>query len=801
MDKYIIEFINKITTQGQEAIHLENMDLLWNMPNECIKSKLILNQLLAKLMLLPIISNIDELCNEYSLNNNYKNILNEINNQLIMFSNMSQKYIIQEFTIQSIAHSLFDDLISNLPVEKNITSTEQLMEFVNNYIQLKLPSSQSGGFKGNLSNQFFIGLLLIFVLCSISSPELIIDENKLGKQVFPLITSNNEIMPYNKDILNITDKDIIISIDNLEYQQTNNIDLNKVVQVYNSDLEKNKTSILAPIYNIFKKYLTAQDMLVQVINDFNSRSISFSRQCESNCMRMVKEAYDKQVFINFKSLDNIETTVEKINSIKQIEAQRIEDQKKTIWESATTVFASGVQAVFQPETIAQPIFLGADLAISGIQSVMNILSFNEKEVIKQIMSEQSVTNMYQLSAEERRKLNERIYTFSKLYCVNSFNLQLNLNIQNNTLSAVGDKIDYNWMINLIQIIEANISSKMEEIKVSQDDAKSKEVALHILQSIKERFDILRTIIQELDSIINYSLKASLNKQIQYPTVRSIENIDNYFKEQLDYLTNLLNSLEKMFPLQEKQKEQAQIVLQDNLRLQQIENNITLGEQTALNLQRQFEANITLTNWNSEIMAFQTIMKGYKEFVSGKFQEYSGLTETFSQSITKLATSPVIGAFKGLTDQFSELIFYLLWSKSGMTILALLLVCLFFYCSFTFGTMTIINWMGKPFVFIFWNGFTFIYGIVKTTAGYIIYPVTVFYSKPTNTQTNLNDQNQNVPRILSDDESTAISGLLELKSRNGGTKKNKRVKKLSKSTNKKNKGKKTRKGHKKRRTRK
>jgi len=801
MNKYITELINKISTQGKQVIHLENIDLLWNLPNECIQTKLVLNQLLAKQMLVPMISNMDNLVGEYSLNSTTKNTLNEINNQLLYLSNMSQKFIIQEFTINSITHSLFDDLIDELPVEKNITSNDQLMDFVNNYIQSKKTMSQSGGLKGNISMNFFLGLLIIFVLCSISSPELIIDQTRLNSQVFPLITSTNEIMPYNKEILNITDKDIILSIDNLNYQTTSDIDLNKVVQVYNEDLEKNKTSILAPFYSIFKKYVTAQDMLVQIVNDFNSRSISFSRQCETNCLRMVKEAYDKKVFVNFKSLDNIETTIEKINSIRQIESQRIEDQKKTIWESATNVLASGVQAVFQPETIAQPIFLGADLAVTGLQGIMNILSFNEKEVVKQIIVEQSIKNTYQLSAEDRRVLNERIFTFSKLYCVNSFNLQLNLNIQNNTLSAVGDKVDYQMMLNLIQIIEANIASKMDEIKLSEDDDKSKQVALYILQSIKERFDILRTIIQELDSIVSYSLRASLNKQIQYPTVRSVENMDKYFKDQLDYLTTLLNSLEKLFPIQEKQKEQSQIILQENLRLQQIENNITIGEQKALNLQRQFEANITLTNWQSELTAFKTVMKGYTEFISGKFQEYSGLTETFSQEIAKIATSPILGAFKGLTDQFGDMVFYLLLSKSGITILVLLLVCLFFYCAFSFGTMSIINWMGKPFVFIFWNGFIFIYGLVKTTAGYILYPVTIFY-----TYTPEQNVTKDFPRILSEDENTAISGLLELKDRTGGYSTRKKLnKKRGKKTNKmvkKHRNKKiTRKNKKKKQTRK
>jgi hypothetical protein len=553
-------------------------------------------------------------------------------------------------------------------------------------------------------------LLLIFTPSAQTSNEI--------QQNLELITKkDNSYNPYNIAVLSGTKEDDFLKTIKTLDSKRSSVDITKAIAVYDKEIKNKYDNLFGSLINLLQPTIDAKQTILNIINDFNIQSRNSSTNIQKNCIELMKNSYDHGVFATWKSLDDIEITKQKIDSAKKLVEKQNEESRETIEGSAIAAVVSFTTGdIFSAATY---IGLAGKTMFESLSSTKQI-QYEEKQIIKA-----ETENIRGLNIQKKRDLENNLYIHSKFYCSYGYNLQLSFDENTNILNIYGDKIDYNWMINLIDILQENLKLA---ISTKEKDDNSK-VEYLLLKSTLQRLEILKEITNELSHIINFSFETHImNIQIQ-PSKNTVNEIQNYFNDQMNRLQELNRQLNEMYPKDKELLLKEKKIFEERIEVEIIKQQILDFQSNATNIIKQKSAERYASDLASSWIAAETYIKSWVNISENSLK----LTGSSLGILTK-EISDVIGQIpKALIDSnlelFNSILFKLLTNPSGWIFLSLPLFIFLFYFGYVAGIISTFTWSGRKFITIVYGGFVFVYELIKTPFGYLFKQEKVFISQP------------------------------------------------------------------------
>ena len=321
MDPTIFKkFVESLKGNNSESVHLESLDVTWNTPNLLLNSNELLLIILTKTSMIPFIPDYTTTANDLSLTPEQASSIQESNELVLVLHKMIQQYCIQQFCIGSIIKSEMDKLIFSAPEIKDVQSIDDLLAYMNNFKQEKdtQPQIQIGGFGPGDFLKILGTLLFLTFLITPSKTESISLGTTSNNQTNQLVLINgNVVNPYNPQMINMSLEDFSQQLeDTVSVQSKKPVSVNNIVVKYDDEVEKNKIQILQKFLAFFPEPKSGVAFLNDIIDNFNSELLRFSRDVETGCTELMGKANEKGVFGHYMDFDNSEITKQKISEVE-----------------------------------------------------------------------------------------------------------------------------------------------------------------------------------------------------------------------------------------------------------------------------------------------------------------------------------------------------------------------------------------------------------------------------------------------------------------------------------------------------
>ena len=721
MDNNFKQFVNSLKGNSTST-HLD-LDVTWNIPNLLLNSNELLLILLTKTTMIPFIQDYTTTANDLGLTNEQASSIQESNELVLVLHKMIQQYCIQQFALGSMMKSEMDNIILSAPEIEDIQSIDDMINYIQNF--KKAQQTQTGGV--NITSKFLnlIGklILFIFLITPISKSEDISSEKTSGNQTQLVLNGNNLIQPYNPQIVDISLEDFSQSLQEKSFiKSRRSSSVNNIIVKYDKDIEKQKTQVLSQFLSVFSTPQAGIDVLGDIIDKFNSGLSDFSQGAEGICLELMDKANDKGIFGHFMDFDTMDKTNQKIEDIKiNVARQNLEATQQTITSSLATVATSvGTFALTGDygEALNQAAPYILSLGSSLIDSLTNTQNIATKQ--QEFLAEKPVSTSTELSPAQKIELENKIYHFSKVYCSYGYNLQLQLT--GTDIDVIGDKIEYNWLLNVIALLENNIDLKITKSSLNKDVNKFE---LNALISLKQRFQILKAITNKLYHIVNFSMQSQISKLNIQPTGDSLEKIDVYFNNQLKDLLNMLESVKKQFPKREEDLKQESILVEadkklnetaDALKLQETEANI--ASQQRQNAIVQLVSEMKAQNVSASWIASETIMKSYINLAVNATGFMGESLGNIVEAVGEAGLNVPLGAIKSISDFILKIFWLIVSNPAWWLIIGCGVVMANFFFGGIMGVIYIFKKAGEIFVTITYGSIMFVYKLIKTPFGWI-----------------------------------------------------------------------------------
>lgn len=704
MEIPIEKILDKLKTSG-EAIHIDNVDITWDFNNLLVTTNEILSILLTKtscLQIIPDFTNKDVI--NILKNEEKSTTIQSFNEQLILIQSLVQKYCIQQYVVGSILKKLTDDIIESLP-ETNI---DTLLDFIKNYDELNTPILKGGAPYKNFLNFFKSSIYLLFLLCIVSSTA----ENTDLSDLSLIDQKNNQ---YSLGILHYTPEQFTRRIMDIEPTSSIEMKINNIVTKYDDSINMELNTIIGKIKSIISTPKFSNLRLEQFFDDFNEELRFFSRQVEKTCISLMVDSKEKGIFENYALIDTIDETKEKLEHIHDKIEKNTVDIKKGLVGSVS----GAAMSVVAYDPIGTANYLTSTIGylydyISDSSKTKN----DRKEILHQQKSliQTTQSNGFKPTKTERLEFESKLFVFSQLYCSMGFNLQIEL--QNNSVQLIGDRIPYMEMIKLITTLEQNLSIEIDKLSTEQPITEGIKNTILSLDSLQQRLSVLKEITNYLNNIINFSSELQIMKMTKYASPQSLPELEEYFKDQLNNLNNLLQKLNKKFPMKDKALDDAKALVEEDIELQSKQMNISDFLQNANNIARQRTAERISKNNQELWLATKTITQSFLDiglngifFAKDNLQKYTGAFVDFA------AQAP-LEVVNGMMRILNQVLFSVISNPSGWCIIMAGLFMLEFSVGGVSGTIRIFKSAGKMFIVIATGSIIFIYELVKTPFGYI-----------------------------------------------------------------------------------
>lgn len=384
--------------------------------------------------------------------------------------------------------------------------------------------------------------------------------------------------------------------------------------------------------NFYEYFLSNySEKLTNIIDNFNYNALYISKEYEYICLDLMKEVYDKNLLV----LDTLYLT-------KKTDTTHINKYiyNNKLWPSIANIISSGTKSIIFPNSIyfAETFFFTTELLSSYAYDLFQDNTNLNKNIL------------------QIRDLNNKLYSLTNIYCLNTFYIHVDV-IDNNYLIIYGDNIDYSWIIYLLQTLETNIQEILDnkkKIKYTYIINYDKDELI----SLYERLIKLRNIIQEIQIIINYSFDKMSYKAIDLKlNWKAIKYIKDYLNEIIIRMNTMLINVQKLFPIQENEKQKKIELLKQKKLLYDLDYNIT-----------HLQNFIKEDNWNKYLSDIHI-------FFINTCNKYSKTIEIFIQELANIVISPIFIIIRSIGIQLNKLISLMIFSKNGLTIICfIILVC-------------------------------------------------------------------------------------------------------------------------------
>jgi len=697
------EILKKLSETG-EAIHIDNIDPTGGINNLVISKIMEYFLLLTKVSSLPQVPDFKKMEVRESLGISDKdaNMLQIFNKDLLLIHSIVLKQIMTNLVILMMAKDLFDETIKSIPNQ----DMSILMKFIETPINFDV---QKGGMPKNVLKIIMYFILLGFISLE-SSPvsSNVLDSSNLvsidesgkyslthssepsGKQ---LQIVNEFIAGVPRGILDLNIGDLATDILNSDSISSKSVSLNNMIAVYDQNTQQQMNTLFGKIVSTFFNTPNGKEELDSIINDFNKELRQKSKMIEGQCIKLMEESKRNGIFEDLKSLDTLQETQEKLDSLSEVTKNETNILVKDVAGIAVEAAANLVTGdLFGFVTTI------ASTGIPILTYIQNTKNIVEKQISIKDTNDNEDTKFTSL---EQIAFQENLFAFTQVFCLSGYNLQVSFN--NNNIQIIGDKISYETMISLISTLNDNILIKMTLLSNEKENKNT----IMALSSLQQRLQILTSISQHFNSFITYAAQFRFVQLNQINTPDSIDELKTYFDEQLAKISELMDKLNMTYPL-------TQDILNRNKELIEADMELKLRESANLDIQQHNDNELRRKDTERNV-----------ENIKGTAEQVG----MYGSVVGKVAVDYMKGASEGLFDlglaipsglrdsimNFGNETFYNFFgSPGGLLILLMGLGCL----SIALQPYKILYDVTKKLVVIFSTPFVFVYELIRTPIGYL-----------------------------------------------------------------------------------
>jgi hypothetical protein len=709
MDDNIIDKLLQNLHESKNVIHVDDLDVTWDLNNLLVNSTESLSILLAKTSCLPLVPNFTEpvIYQTIGITQEQSNMVQEFNEQLISIHGIVEKYCVQQYVIQSIIKKMMDDIILNLPE----TDMTYLLDFIKTYHENK-NNNLIGGQKGMHFIHFMkIVIYLFFIVCFVSP--LSID-----KQTDELSLIDTSKKTYSLGLVQYSVEQFTQELMIRDPNTSGKMSVNNLVAKYDDNIKEELNTVFGLITDIFSKKELGNQRLQRIINDFNKDSRYFSREVEETCIELMVNSKEHGIFNDFTDIDTLKDTEKKIENIENLVKQQTDNIKQGILGSVTGAVISGVAATLTGDTVTPYTYI-AD-AGSNIYDYISNTKKNIQEKKQTLTDQKSITENIEetskiMSESEKLEFESKIFVFSKLYCSLGYNLQIGTS--NNLIEIIGDKVPYTSMVNLITTLEKNLAFQITKLSTDKLDDTTKYTVMSLV-SLQQRLSILKKITDSLYTIVNFSAKIQILKMESYSTPTTMGEFEEYLKDQLSKVKELLINLNKRFPLRETQLEEKKKNIEEDIELMSREANIQDMIQNATSYARQRSVE-RMSKENADWwLSTKTIGSSWIDLgLNSTMFVKEGLGK-YTEAFTDLAAEGPLSVIKSIIKFLNKILYELFTNPAGWTLIMAGLSVISFMTGGITGTIRIFKQSGKLILTIAIGSFMFVYELIKTPFGFI-----------------------------------------------------------------------------------
>ena len=736
MGEPLEDILNKLKETGN-AIQLDPIDPLWDIPNQFVNSIEMLLIILTKTSSIAFIPDFNNIYTGLGINLEQSKLIQELNNTLLQLHTSIIKYCVQQYTIASYIKHMMDTIILQIPE----TDMSGLIDFITNY---KLNSnmdeknnSQNGGLP--VTNKLIPMLFIIMCLIQIVLPSEVDSKAlQLPPTSLQLISSEN-LEQFQKGMISFSENTFVSDLFQKSEITSGPVDMNNVVQKYNQKIKDDTSGFIGSALSFFKTPEDGQFVLQNTVQNFNTESRNFSGGVENLCIDLMIRAKDNKVFEKWQSLDSLKETKNKLDKIANSVMEQNNNLQADIVGNAVGAIASAAVVPITGDTATPLAFLAN--TVNGIWGSIKSTQTTIKETKEALQQQPS-----QLSETDQMALEENMFAFSKLYCSFGYNLQLEL--QGTNISVIGDKIEYMSMINIINSLEKNIAAQKTQISIG--DEQQNKNSIQILESLHQRLDVLKAITDSLNNIVNFSFKIEMLKLARFASPTNMAEFQTFLTNQLTNLNIMLDNLKKQFPKREAdlqlQKKQAEEEAELNMFAAEIED----FERNIQDVETQQNAERTARQLGNWWIATETVVQSWVD-IGLNASEFGkqNLGKTIA-SLADFGAEGPLALFRSLLKFVNTMLLELLLSPTGWVAIIGALLCIQFAFGGVTGTIKIFKKGGELFLAIFWGGILFVYKLIKTPFGYIYKQIATICVTNSNDALNPNpdalNQNTNILQI-------------------------------------------------------
>ena len=720
----IILQLNKLKETGV-ATHLETTDILWDIPNQFVNSIETLLIILTKTSSIPLIPDYteSEIYTNLGITLEQSKLIQESNQTLLQLQIYITKYCVQQYTIASYIKKTLDEIVSQIPE----TDMSNLIEVITNY-NLNSDKLQMGG---TIPMNILIPLLLkflfiLFIMLPSGSGSGPVSSDQTNEIQTLKLISSDKTEQYQKGIVSFPEEQFVSELFKKPEITSGQVNINNIVAQYDKKIKEQTQGLIGSVLSFLKTPEEGQIVLQNIIQTFNTDSRNFSRTAEQSCIELMIMAKNKGVFKEWRDMNSLKETTDKLQDICTAVANQNEKIQTGIYGNTVGAIVSGVTIPLTGDYTAPAVYI-AELG-GNLWDYITSTETSIKET-KEVITQQPSTIVV-VSETEKKLLEAKIFAFSKLYCSFGYNLQLDLKGTN--VSVIGDKIEYLWMIELIDTLESNLKFQITKVSLLEGDEKSKQLTINTLESLNQRLGVLKAITDHLYNIINFSFKIEMMKLSRFPSPNNMEEFKTFLTSELNRLNEMLVSLNKQFP-----KRASELVLQkkqieEEIDLKSFEEDVNDMIQNATSIARQRSSDRRAKELGDWWVASETIAQSWVNIGLNTTDFGKKTLGTAVETLIDLGAEGPLALVRSLLKFVNNVLYELFVSPAGW----LLIIGGLFTMSFMFGGISgiikIFKYGGDIFLTISWGGILFVYKLIKTPFGYIYRQIaTMYINNPTN----------------------------------------------------------------------
>ena len=717
----IEDMLNNLKKTGN-AIQLDNIDPLWDIPNQFVYSIQMLLIILTKTSSIPFIPDFTEepIYTDLGINLEQAKLIQESNNTLLQLHASIIKYCVQQYTIASYIKNMMDTIVLQIPE----TDMSGLIDFITNYKANK--NIQKGG--QLLTNKLIPMLFMIICLIQIVLPSTVEGQVQL--------LSSDNLAQFQKGMISSSLKNIAGQLFQTPEITSGPVNMNTLVVEYDKKTIDETSGLIGSVLSLFNTPEDGQAVLKKTVDDFNAESRNISSGVEEQCIDIMQIGYEHGVFTQLQDMDTIQETRDKLQEIGLAFIEKNNEFQSDIISDVVGVITSAATVPFTGDTVTPLAFL------TDMGSVLWDVFQSGKTVTKQT---KEVLNQppSQLTESQKIDLREKMFAYSKLYCSSGYNLQLNLD--GTTINVIGDKIEYQQMINMINTLEANIAAQNTNLDLRGDDTQT-QISINILDSLHQRLGVLKGITASLEQIVNFSFKLKMTRFATYSSPTSMGEFQTFLINQLTDLKKMLAKLKTQFPKREADLKLQKTQAEEDADLNMFEADTEAFQTAAAAAARQHDAEASareLENWG---IAVSTIVQSWVDLGLNASEFGRQNVGKTLESLGALGTEPVKALFRSLLKFVNDMLKALLLSPAGWVAIIGGLLYIQFVFGGVIGTIKIFKKGGELFLAIIWGGIVFVYKLIKTPFGYIYKQIATIYVPNQNDALNPPPNGNNVLQI-------------------------------------------------------